>query len=394
MNSNAQSSIKTGSTVAIAYAVVVLTSYFITFSTLQDVSFNVISWLVLLGIAYIAIGTYGYSYCARSEHPFFHLGYFFLQIPLGGLIVYLSRGTGFNAMILLPLASHSVMVLSQNWMYAVNAAILFSYVISMLLVTKSWAGVWAGLPSFLAGQIFIIAFTQMAINEEKARISVEKLVVELENANQQLRDFALKIEELTLTRERNRLAREIHDGLGHYLTTIHMQLQAAKAILTTNPQRAKDTLSSAQDLTQEALEDVRRSVNALRLLPEETLSLPERIAKIIVSYEIIGIVPELSIVGSPRPLPAQTELVIFRAAQEGLSNACKHAQATRVWVMLDYTKENEVKLIVRDNGMGANQLSDGFGLRGLHERVSLINGELNITNIKDQGFILEIVVPG
>ncbi len=71
----------------------------------------------------------------------------------------------------------------------------------------------------------------MAVNEERARAEIEKLYKELEGANNRLRDYVLKIEELAITKERNRLAREIHDGLGHYLTTVHMQIQAARAVM-------------------------------------------------------------------------------------------------------------------------------------------------------------------
>jgi signal transduction histidine kinase len=210
-----------------------------------------------------------------------------------------------------------------------------------------------------------------------------------------LREYALQIEELAITKERNRLAREIHDGLGHFLTTIFMQIQAAQAVFDRDPKRAKDAMITAQNLTQEALIEIRRSVASLRdVSPGETLPLPERIEKMIKNYETPELKPEITILGSPRELSAQAQLTIFRSAQEGLNNACKHARASKIWVFLNYDDENLVRLTVRDNGVGAEQTDGGFGLLGLQERVKLLDGTFQITSVPGQGFLLEVAVPG
>jgi signal transduction histidine kinase len=234
----------------------------------------------------------------------------------------------------------------------------------------------------------------MAVNEERAHGEVARLVTELEDANQRLREYALQIEELATTKERNRLAREIHDGLGHFLTTIFMQIQAARAVMEANPKRSMDAMNTAQNLTQEALEEVRRSVASLRDVPGETLPLPERIEKMINNYETTELEPEMTILGSPRILSSQAQLTIFRSAQEGINNACKHAQASKIWVILDYRDENLVRLTIRDNGVGAEQTDGGFGLLGLRERVKLLDGKFQINTVLGQGFTLEVAIPG
>jgi signal transduction histidine kinase len=394
METHARSSIKTGSGVDLAFAVVVLASYFATFSAMQTATLSQIFLMISLGTAYILVGIYGYGYCSRSTSLPLKLAYFLVQILTGCAIIYLGKGAGLNALVLLPLAGHSVMLLSADWMYATNGLVIAAYLLTMRFLNLSWSNVWAGLPVFLAGLVFIIVFTQMAVDEEKARVEVERLADELTNANQRLREYALQIEDLTITKERNRLAREIHDGLGHYLTIVHMQIQAARAILTANPDKAKDTLDTAQNLTQEALVDVRRSVAALRAAPEDSLPLPDRITKMLKSCDTVGITSDLKVIGIVRTLTPQTELTLYRAAQEGLNNTCKHAQASQIWITLDYSAEGYVRLTVRDDGVGTENTEGGFGLVGLQERVNLLNGELKTTSSFGQGFDLEIVVPG
>ncbi len=132
--------------------------------------------------------------------------------------------------------------------------------------------------TFLVGLIFLVGFSQAMKNVERAR-------AELDTANRQLRDYAAQSEELATVRERNRIAREIHDGLGHYLTTIHMQIQAARSILATDQPRADQTLAKAQQLSQEALGDIRRSVAALRVTPLEHQMLPEALAELAASAQ-------------------------------------------------------------------------------------------------------------
>ncbi len=386
--------VKTGKGLNLAFAVIVMASYFATFSSLQQASLLDIALLIILGSTYIAIGIYGFEYCLKSTSLVLKLVYFAIQIPLGGFIVYLTHGAGFNALLLLPLAGHSVVLLSQYWVQAANVITMLVYVASVYAFSHNWSNVWSGLPIFLAGEVFIVVFTQMAVNEERAHGEVAQLVNKLEDANQRLREYALQIEELATTKERNRLAREIHDGLGHFLTTIFMQTQAAQAIMDTDPQRARDAMETAQNLTQEALAEVRRSVASLRDIPGETLPLPERIEKMIKNYETTELDPQMTISGFPRILSSQAQLTIFRSAQEGLNNACKHARASKVWITLDYGNEDFVRLTVRDNGVGAEQTGGGFGLLGLQERVKLLDGTFQVSSIPGNGFTLEVAVPG
>ena len=393
MNLDKPSIIRTGGDADLAFAVVVLASYFATFSSLQSASAVKIVVLISLGTAYLAAGIYGYAYCVRRKSTQLSILYFWIQIMLGGLIVYLGRGAGFNALVLMPLAGHAVILLPRRTAYIALFVITFSYVAAVFAFSGSVEAVWTGLPIFVAGLIFIVVFTQMALNEESSRREVERLLNELTAVNQRLREYAIQAEDLATAKERNRLAREIHDGLGHYLTTIYMQIQAARAVSGNDKGRAEAILSKAQNLTQEALTDVRHSVAALRSPIDGHKPLADMIGGLLDGARNAGIEPELIVSGDERPLNPQTRWTLYRAAQEGISNTCKHAHASRLWINLDFTQSACVELEVEDNGVGPGEYKEGFGLMGLKERVSSVGGELQIGSSPKGGFEFDIKVP-
>jgi signal transduction histidine kinase len=243
---------------------------------------------------------------------------------------------------------------------------------------------------FLVAGVFVVLITRVAVTEQKLRAEKEVLAEELSEANEQLRAYALQAEELSVARERNRLAREIHDGLGHHLTATHMQLNAAKAILHQHPDKAEVALEKARTLTQDALADVRRSVTALRTLERP---LPEALALLVKETNAAGLSTELTLIGSPRQLEPQVEGSLYRVAQEGLTNVRKHAQATRCTVTLTYKPET-IELCIEDNGVGSSDSSGGFGLVGVRERVAQLNGEMHIETALQKGLKLCVSVPG
>jgi signal transduction histidine kinase len=162
---------------------------------------------------------------------------------------------------------------------------------------------------------------------------------ELDEAHRTLSEYAVQVEDLATIQERNRLAREIHDSLGHHLTVIHVQLEAARTLFESQPVLALDALGKAQALTQEGLAEVRGSVAALRASPLEGRSLPDALVSIMDRCHRAGLLTELVVTGAPRSLSLQVKQALFRAAQEGLTNVRKHAQANRAEVTLDYGDE-------------------------------------------------------
>lgn len=377
----------------LAFALVVFISYFAAFSNGSLFDPFLITVIILLGIAYITNGIYGFAYTARKRTMSAKIIYFSLQLILGGLIVYYGRGAGFNSLILLPLVAHTAMLLDQDWMLAANVGIILTFILAVYLYSSRLAIVWASAPIFFAGQVFILIFTQMAVTEQRARLKLETLAAELSEANKHLSEYADRVRELTITQERNRMAREIHDGLGHYLTTINMQIKAASAILSKDNKKALSLLENAQNLSSVALVDVRNSVFALRQDPVEMPPLYERIAEMAKSASSVNRNIELSIIGEPRPVNTQLDLTLFRAAQETINNANKHSKSSSVILSLDYTNPDRIELETIDDGIGSDEINHGFGLLGIQERVRLLNGDTQIVTSSGKGFKIKISIP-
>jgi signal transduction histidine kinase len=241
----------------------------------------------------------------------------------------------------------------------------------------------------LISGVFVVLITRVAVNERRLRDQKVALAEELGEANAKLRAYALQVEELSTLRERNRLAREIHDGLGHHLTATHVQLQAAQAVLQHDPDKAAVALEKARSLTQDALLDVRRSVGALRTSDRP---LTEALNALTHEATAAGVPTEFTVTGTPRRLEPPIESSLFRVAQEGLTNVRKHARATHSAMKLRYEPAT-VELIVEDGGIGAMDASGGYGLLGIRERVAQLGGEVSITTSPQQGFILSARVP-
>lgn len=380
----------------LGFAVVILAAYLSALFALAygrgSLSPSKSSLLIAASLAYLLIGTFGFARCKRTPSWLVRTTYFGIQLLLAITVISLTR-TGLIWLILFPLASQSVVLLPRRGML-VFCALLVAFVVVPIGVSANWQAA-AVLGMFcLAALVFVVVFTQIAVNEQKARAEVERLAEELRAANTKLREYALQAEELATAKERNRLAREIHDGLGHYLTVINVQIEAARAVMENDRAQALNALGKAQSLAQEGLADVRRSVAALRISPTESRSLPEAVAALVDESCAAGIHTELSVQGTLRPLSPHAELTLYRAAQEGLTNVRKHAQAACANVTLDYRNAQVTRLIVQDDGVGGNSNGGGFGLLGVRERAQMLGGKLRIHTTEGKGFTLEVELPG
>lgn len=376
-----------------SFTIVVMGVFLSVFASIREISILRIVIMIILGICYIFIGIYIYSLSAGNTLTWLRFTYFFAELLLALSIIYISKGAGISLLILLPIIGHSVILLAPRAMLGMNGLIALLYFAMSRIFSQGWENVINGLPIFLAGQIFVIIFMQMYIEEENAHYRITQLISELEAANKNLKNYANQVEELTIVRERNRLAREIHDGLGHYLTVIHMQIQAAKAVMKNNPEKALILLGIAQKQSQEALLDVRKSVSTLRDSEEARIRLAERIDQLARTTSTGTLQIQSKIVGIERIGSPQLELTIFRIVQEGIQNCIKHAQASRMKIILDYREESKLKLTIKDNGVGADSVHGGFGLIGMKERVAQLGGSLEYNAKPGEGFAIDVEVP-
>ena len=373
----------------IAFLLVVCASYASATTALIYSGKPVAPWeivaLIVIAVMYLVIGTFGFAQIRRSESIPGRLMYFVVQLLLAGTLILLRGSAGELSLILLPLAGQSALLLSTSSMIPVCLLIYVTLVMPLILKNR-WIDAIAIAIVYGVGIVFVVVFTRVAASERAAR-------TELAAANQRLRERAAQIEDLAITKERNRLAREIHDSVGHYLTVVNVQIGAAQTVLQQDRPRALDHLTKAQTLTQEGLAEIRRSVAALRSAPIESRPLPEALKHLVEQWNAAGRDAQFEVTGTIRALSPQAELTLYRTAQEALTNVDKHAKATRVDVLLDYTRERSVLLKVEDYGVGTDKVRTGFGLSGIRERVQLLRGEVQIQTAVGKGFGLEVKLP-
>jgi signal transduction histidine kinase len=348
----------------------------------------------LLHLFYVAFGLLGYAVLAKVNPTLAVWAYFIVMFAVGILIQYMGKFAGAFWILLLPLVGSAVAFAPGFGTVVVGVAVvLVQAALVSIYNNYNFSFFVPNVVGFGSAVLFVAIFASVANEADKARSKVEQLAAELGEANRQLREYALQVEELATIRERNRLAREIHDSLGHYLTVVNVQIEAARVMLTTNPAKAEENLSKAQTLAREGLAEVRRSVAALRSAPTESKPLTDLLQNLVEETRKAGIVADFRVSGEPRPLDPQAEHALYRAAQEGLTNVRKHANASRVKLCLDYDSGSKVSLQVEDNGVGTDKTDGGFGLLGMRERVQLLGGKLQTYTEKGKGFRLEVELP-
>ena len=237
--------------------------------------------------------------------------------------------------------------------------------------------------------LFVLLLVNALLTERQSR---QKLAI----ANDQLRQYALRVENLAMAQERSRIAREIHDSLGHALTGLNLQLEGALKLWQTNPAQARAFLEEAKQLGSTALREVRQSVTATRTDPLQAKSLPEAIAALAADFQrTTGIQPQCAI-EVPLALPLEIKTAVYRIVQEALTNTRKYADATSVIIRLEPFRLEpvesaaiapELRLTIQDNGSGfqLSQNQTGFGLQGMRERAIGLGGHLEIHTAPGQG---------
>lgn len=235
--------------------------------------------------------------------------------------------------------------------------------------------------------VFVLLLINALLAERQSR---EKLAI----ANEQLRKYALRIEDQATLQERNRIARDIHDSLGHSLTALNLQLETAIKLWQSNPAKAEMFLKRAKELGSKALQDVRQSVSTMRSEPLQGRALPEAIATLAEEFHsATGILPSCKIYLG-RVIPDEVNTAIYRIVQEALTNISKYAAATEVKIQLT-TTAIDLHLTIYDNGRGFNleQNTTGFGLQSMRDRTLALGGNFAIDSTPAAGCCIMADIP-
>jgi signal transduction histidine kinase len=228
-----------------------------------------------------------------------------------------------------------------------------------------------------------------------ARLNLQRS--ELMEANRQLQEFASTQERLTISRERNRVARELHDTLAHTLSGLTVQLETIKAYWAVDPAAARTMLDKALLSSRTGLDETRRALGALRVSPLDDLGLCLAVKTMVESAAAAANLRlQLQLPDHMPQLAPELEQGVYRIAQEAIANVITHAQASTL--TLHMTLEPDLlTLLVADDGHGfdVNQhtLAGHYGIAGMRERMTLLNGRFELTSAAGAGTRIVARVP-
>ena len=237
--------------------------------------------------------------------------------------------------------------------------------------------------------IFYMVILTLAQVSEKERIMV--LNNELRKANNKLEEYAQESARMAETRERNRLAREIHDTLGHSLTGIITGIEACIMLMDIAPEATKEQLRAIAEVARTGIIDVRHSVKALHPDALETMDLEDALVKLIdSSVRSTGVEIKYDFSTDLNHFNQDEEDVVYRIVQESITNAIRHGGATSIFVNI-FLDAGNLNIIITDNGKGCDDIKPGFGLHHMKERLEMLGGVLEYSGT--DGFIVHAVIP-
>lgn len=240
--------------------------------------------------------------------------------------------------------------------------------------------------SFGLALVLVMLLINALLEERQSRL---KLTAALDR----LRQYSLRIEDQSALQERNRIAREIHDSLGHTLTAQSIQLDSALLLQNSNRQEASVFLQEAKQLCKQALQEVRQSVATLRTDPLQGKSLENLVEPLIQEFQATTAIEPTFMLSLTHPLPREVISAFYRVLQEALTNIIRHSAASEVVLRLD-THDRRLHLQIQDNGKGFNpgQNSTGFGIQGMKERIAALGGQFNLSSSPGEGCLIDVKV--
>ena len=308
-------------------------------------------------------------------------------------------GTLLDSWQLMPILFIPLVIIS--WQYSSREIILFCIGTALLdatplalqyLTTQSYF--LPLLPYLVINFTRMVTFYFVGIMINNLMATQRKQKKELTQANIRISQYANTLEELTVSRERNRLARELHDVLAHTLSSVAVELEAVKALWSSDQGKAQSMLDHSLHATREGLTETRRALQELRATPLEDLGLALAVRNLAESFaNRIGVSMDLQVEENLPDFPPQIQQCIYRITQEALANIAEHAGASQVGVGL--TRQGRfLKLEICDNGQGfdtGSMADDHYGIKGMRERVEMIGGNFDLKSAKGSGTLITVL---
>ena len=238
--------------------------------------------------------------------------------------------------------------------------------------------------------VFMISLLFYILSAITERHRIEEELRMASQANRELNSYLALSEKIAEDRERKRIAREIHDTLGHALTGISAGIDAVKVLVDIDTNRAKEQLNNVSVVVRDGIRDVRGSLNKMRPGALENNTLKEALIKIIREYEAISNLEiHLRYEWDTIDLDIAKEDIVFRVIQESITNSVRHGHAKTIWIEL--LEEESYVMTIQDDGVGFDELYYGYGLKQMQERLMIIGGSVRFEN--RDGFYTHIEIP-
>ena len=239
--------------------------------------------------------------------------------------------------------------------------------------------------------VFMISLLFYILSAITERHRIEEELRMASQANRELNSYLALSEKIAEDRERKRIAREIHDTLGHALTGISAGIDAVKVLVDIDTNRAKEQLNNVSVVVRDGIRDVRGSLNKMRPGALENNTLKEALIKIIREYEAISNLEiHLLYKWDNIDLDIAKEDIVFRVIQESITNSVRHGHAKTIWIEL-LEEEEAYVMTIQDDGVGFDELHYGYGLKQMQERLMIIGGSVRFEN--RDGFYTHIEIP-
>lgn len=350
----------------------------------------------LLGNFSVYLALWGYLSWQPLQSKF---KYFYLPIALLAVTVFAMLGT--VVYLLDPRQADVNTIISRSWLWlpvlfvplvliawqygfrAVLAFTVFTNALELIVLlvvvdridfqTMTFIGV-PFIRAFAFGMVGYIVNNLM----DTQRMQRSKLM----EANARLAEYASTLEQLAISRERNRLAGELHDTVAHTLSGLAVNLEALKTVIPDDQTKAHQMLDHSLHTARFGLDETRRALKALRAGPLEELGLTSAISRLVkAASERAGIPIDWHYPTNLPILPTIVEQALYRITQEALENIARHANASQASVLLT-SAADKIKLEIRDDGIGISPdlsiQNEGFGLRGMRERAAAVGADLHV----------------
>lgn len=250
-----------------------------------------------------------------------------------------------------------------------------------MVITK--ADVQSSLLAYFATLLLVYLFRGISLEKAKGQL----LHAELTEAH-------AKLKEITIVKERTRIAQEMHDSIGHSLIALRMHLEFAENMIENNPQKAREVLEKAHIFSQESIKELRRAVAVLKDQSENSqIELNELLNDMIESLQTQGKLSfTLNFDREIESVEQDLKNCIYISVRESVTNGLKHGKAEKF--LIDITKNGEkIEVVVEDNGHGCSQIKKSHGLKGIEERIGLLNGKVSFSSERARGFRVFAEIP-